>query len=1094
MGPALVTPRSLIPVTWVADPPRSSGSESPITVSTSGENEVQSRATCPGGGREIWLLPGTRAARKRREPCRIVVVVVATRHPLSASPVWTTAGSSHAPLGNQPPERRRFNCFRRLFACERGGPLPRRGGAKGPNFSTPGATVTGRFACSPPTKAIRVQSPAGSLRIFACGNRAGRCPSSAGFLGALPFPPPFNSGAAPFSLQSPTSALKTSITLCTPQRHGQRIQWDAIVTPARLPPKRTGFNPRRVTTGFSHEEIVPVDCRWSAGFLGDLLFSPHFHSGAAPYSPQSSSSAFKNLAVKSHPNIFTHTHQIAFDSFCVFRVQRTVARRFSTRGIFSEDQFSLLELQRGVLQAGGGGDEIDRVCLVGVGGRACARVPGDMCVREVAKHWLPTLVSPCCVNPRLPRQAVNIGIGRTPGYLPPSPLAPHTTNTYAHRHLDVFLISHSVTSFISIQLITETCKIREGQMVVGAARLPWTTTSQQPELMVDGQQWRPLDLLDPHLYSLAEPSPSTLDSVVRSAARNIGIITHNSALLVGRIGRPRSRCVGRNRKGWWRPNISLWTTEAAGSPMDMWAFPSGDLTLVDAVVTIQEYTKCYDCPFAVIHCESRLAVDNGIGLKAGAPPPPPADHETSTSIACVCVIEAEEDSTYLPLGQLKQKIMVEHNSRSGRDPCWYRDIVVIPPFRKRFLIVQHGCQLTPVDYGVGLLRCPWLWDLSHRIWHALYEWLQDIHGNTSPFLLQPFHELSNGFWPAIQFVQICSIGLRSGLWTGQSTRRTLLSAYHCIVALETWHLALSSWNVPLELSGILGGCLKLCQLVYFIVRGEKATSFFPPTIGDETTPNKKLGNKEGEEGKKKRGPVSPLISRQRSCCKCMEIGKLVSMLRVTGRRRGKLAELAGRRGTGWKFASFLYFPLRRGPAVANCCSRRIAAASPAGENLSLMVGCYHSVIHRATYSHGSPAVSVYSGFQCTQIVAAFYQGEPGSVPGGITHPIVACGELGGSCRWPESVLSTLPSTPHLYSTAALSSPHLTLAGSQDHDVKLRPKPLQLNPSTLCPWEQKGIVTQVAIHLDKEKYDYPAQNGARERDEACATALESRHYV
>ncbi|KAJ8875008.1 hypothetical protein PR048_022898 [Dryococelus australis] len=38
------------------------------------------------------------------------------------------------------------------------------------------------------TKAIRVQSPAGSLRIFACGNRAGRCRWSAGLLGDLVSP------------------------------------------------------------------------------------------------------------------------------------------------------------------------------------------------------------------------------------------------------------------------------------------------------------------------------------------------------------------------------------------------------------------------------------------------------------------------------------------------------------------------------------------------------------------------------------------------------------------------------------------------------------------------------------------------------------------------------------------------------------------------------------------------------------------------------------------------------------------------------------------------------------------------------------------
>ncbi|KAJ8876098.1 hypothetical protein PR048_024007 [Dryococelus australis] len=76
------------------------------------------------------------------------------------------------------------------------------------------ATVAGRLACSPSTKANRVKSPARSLRIFATENRAGRCRCSGGgggFLMDLPFPPPFHYGAAPYSHQSPSSALKTSL-------------------------------------------------------------------------------------------------------------------------------------------------------------------------------------------------------------------------------------------------------------------------------------------------------------------------------------------------------------------------------------------------------------------------------------------------------------------------------------------------------------------------------------------------------------------------------------------------------------------------------------------------------------------------------------------------------------------------------------------------------------------------------------------------------------------------------------------------------------------------------------------------------------------
>ncbi|KAJ8887565.1 hypothetical protein PR048_013781 [Dryococelus australis] len=61
-----------------------------------------------------------------------------------------------------------------------------------------------------PTKANRVQ-PRPGHRIFASGNLVGRCRSSPGFLGDLPFPPLLHSGAAPYSLQSLSSALKTSL-------------------------------------------------------------------------------------------------------------------------------------------------------------------------------------------------------------------------------------------------------------------------------------------------------------------------------------------------------------------------------------------------------------------------------------------------------------------------------------------------------------------------------------------------------------------------------------------------------------------------------------------------------------------------------------------------------------------------------------------------------------------------------------------------------------------------------------------------------------------------------------------------------------------
>ncbi|KAJ8877521.1 hypothetical protein PR048_021976 [Dryococelus australis] len=46
-------------------------------------------------------------------------------------------------------------------------------------------------------------------------------------------------------------------------------------------------------------------CRWSAGFLGDLPFTPPFHSGAAPYSPHYFLICSQDLDVMSRPNLFT---------------------------------------------------------------------------------------------------------------------------------------------------------------------------------------------------------------------------------------------------------------------------------------------------------------------------------------------------------------------------------------------------------------------------------------------------------------------------------------------------------------------------------------------------------------------------------------------------------------------------------------------------------------------------------------------------------------------------------------------------------------------------------------------------------------------
>ncbi|KAJ8874016.1 hypothetical protein PR048_024856 [Dryococelus australis] len=54
--------------------------------------------------------------------------------------------------------------------------------------------------------------------------------------------------------------------------------------------------------------------------------------------------------------------------------------------------------------------------------------------------------------------------------------------------------------------------------------------------------------------------------------------------------------------------------------------------------------------------------------------------------------------------------------------------------------------VTPLEYRRAT-SCGY--NNSHPVWHAFYEYLQDIHGDSSPFLLQPFHELNNDFSPRL---------------------------------------------------------------------------------------------------------------------------------------------------------------------------------------------------------------------------------------------------------------------------------------------------------------------------------------------------------
>ncbi|KAJ8877643.1 hypothetical protein PR048_022098 [Dryococelus australis] len=179
-----------------------------------------------------------------------------------------------------------------------------------------------------------VFQPSGSLRIFGSGNRAGRYRLSVGFLRDLPFPPPFHSGAAPFSphitlIDSQDLAVKghpnlsAQLSIYFRKKGGGEENFDSCI---KLFPKiRLDHNLLASLTPIMNlageKTIIRVlrlpsgslrifgsgnragRYRLSVGFLRDLPFPPPFHSGAAPFSPHITLIDSQDLAVKGHPNL-----------------------------------------------------------------------------------------------------------------------------------------------------------------------------------------------------------------------------------------------------------------------------------------------------------------------------------------------------------------------------------------------------------------------------------------------------------------------------------------------------------------------------------------------------------------------------------------------------------------------------------------------------------------------------------------------------------------------------------------------------------------------------------------------------------------------
>ncbi|KAJ8878038.1 hypothetical protein PR048_022501 [Dryococelus australis] len=72
--------------------------------------------------------------------------------------------------------------------------------------------------------------------------------------------------------------------------------------------KRTGFDSLRGRSRIIACGIRAWPCRWSASFLGDILFPQPFHSSAVTYSSHFPLISYQDLDVKRRPDISTPLH------------------------------------------------------------------------------------------------------------------------------------------------------------------------------------------------------------------------------------------------------------------------------------------------------------------------------------------------------------------------------------------------------------------------------------------------------------------------------------------------------------------------------------------------------------------------------------------------------------------------------------------------------------------------------------------------------------------------------------------------------------------------------------------------------------------
>ncbi|KAJ8897310.1 hypothetical protein PR048_002656 [Dryococelus australis] len=532
-----------------------------------------------------------------------------------------------------------------------------------------GATVVERLVYSPPTKAIRVQSPAGPLRIFACGIRAGRCRWSAGLLGDLPFPPP----------QFRSCSILTSITLISSQDLYFKSRPNLLTHSRREDEARDRYGGQLQAHVAPHRSYAQgVQC-----FRRDAVLCKT--SRECPGQPLRTTSRQNSFVVRqavSTPRASLHTVQervtaVGYTPVSIITIPRTSSERAAWQ--------------------------------LAVGSERCS-------AKNRNSVWTQTTIEF--------EFEFGEALANTSGTLPPKREVIVWGAVSYDPHTPLVAIEGTLTKPCYVQEIKQPCAL------LFLAQLD-NPVFQQDNAWPHTARISLACLRDVNMLPRPARPMTSRPSRTLAYTRLDGNFGQRQLLRIWKVTRARCGRIFLGRTSNYMFKLTGTNINTSPKPAEMHCHSLFNIPGVFRTLGISSAPRS-------------TAVSHGAVLK------PPCKQK--------CKASSSDERAGHGVGPCAHVMFHSRWVKAVHD----KESTFEINLRKKSLLLLADI-ITGALSGIRPLESrratSFCYSSSHSVWHALYKCLQDIHGDSSPFLLQPCHELSNGFWPrltsphpAIQFV------------------------------------------------------------------------------------------------------------------------------------------------------------------------------------------------------------------------------------------------------------------------------------------------------------------------------------------------------